>query len=115
MAGGVDHPGDYVVVEVTDTGTGIPQPIRDRIFEPFFSTKEIGQGTGLGLSMVFGFAKQSGGNIEVRSEEGRGATFRIYSAEGRGGRFAAGETTICPCRAAPKPSCVSRTTESAPT
>ena len=63
---------------MTDTGTGIPDAIRDRIFEPFFSTKETGQGTGLGLSMVFGFAKQSGGNIEVRSEADRGTNFRIY-------------------------------------
>ncbi|MBX9645506.1 MAG: PAS domain S-box protein [Xanthobacteraceae bacterium] len=71
-------PGDYVVIEVADTGAGIPAAIRDRIFEPFFSTKQFGTGSGLGLSMVFGFAKQSGGNILVFSEEGRGATFRIY-------------------------------------
>jgi PAS domain S-box-containing protein len=77
-ASGVDHPGDYVVVEVADTGTGIPQAILDKIFDPFFSTKETGRGTGLGLSMVFGFVKQSGGNIEVHSEEGRGTNFRIY-------------------------------------
>lgn len=77
-ASGVDHPGDYIVIEVTDTGIGIPEAIRDKIFDPFFSTKETGRGTGLGLSMVFGFAKQSGGNIEVRSEEGRGTRFRIY-------------------------------------
>ena len=70
--------GDYVVVEVHDTGAGIPAAIRDRIFEPFFSTKQLGSGTGLGLSMVFGFAKQSGGGIVVDSEEGKGACFRIY-------------------------------------
>ena len=70
--------GDYVVVEVHDTGAGIPAAIRDRIFEPFFSTKQFGSGTGLGLSMVFGFAKQSGGGIVVDSEEGKGACFRIY-------------------------------------
>jgi PAS domain S-box-containing protein len=70
--------GDYVVIEVADTGAGIPPAIRDRIFEPFFSTKQFGTGSGLGLSMVFGFAKQSGGNILVFSEEGKGATFRIY-------------------------------------
>jgi PAS domain S-box-containing protein len=75
---GVDRVDDYVVVEVTDTGTGIPDAIRDKIFDPFFSTKETGHGTGLGLSMVFGFAKQSGGNVEVDSAEGHGTTFRIY-------------------------------------
>ena len=70
--------GDYVAVEVIDSGAGIPLAIRDRIFEPFFSTKQFGTGTGLGLSMVFGFAKQSGGGIVVDGEEGKGACFRIY-------------------------------------
>ena len=70
--------GDYVAIEVIDSGTGIPHAIRDRIFEPFFSTKQFGTGTGLGLSMVFGFAKQSGGGVVVDGEEGKGACFRIY-------------------------------------
>jgi PAS domain S-box-containing protein len=69
--------GDYVAIEVIDSGAGIPADIRDRIFEPFFSTKQFGVGTGLGLSMVFGFAKQSGGVVTVESEEGQGACFRI--------------------------------------
>ena len=70
--------GDYVVIDVVDSGAGIPAAIRERIFEPFFSTKQFGTGSGLGLSMVFGFARQSGGNIVVLGEEGKGATFRIY-------------------------------------
>jgi CheY-like chemotaxis protein len=69
---------DYVAIEVVDTGVGISNAIRDRIFDPFFSTTQVGTGTGLGLSMVFGFAKQSGGNIEAHSEEGNGASFRIF-------------------------------------
>ena len=70
--------GDYVTIEVIDSGAGIPRAIRDKIFEPFFSTKQFGTGTGLGLSMVFGFAQQSGGAVVVDGEEGKGACFRIY-------------------------------------
>ncbi|MGX1169591.1 PAS domain S-box-containing protein [Bradyrhizobium sp. USDA 372] len=78
LAVGAGYAGDYVEIEITDTGTGIPQAILERIFDPFFSTKEVGKGTGLGLSMVFGFVKQSGGGIKVASEEGRGTIFTIY-------------------------------------
>jgi PAS domain S-box-containing protein len=70
--------GEFVMIAVTDTGQGIPADIRDRVFEPFFTTKGIGRGTGLGLSMVYGFAKQSGGTVELDSVEGRGTVFRLY-------------------------------------
>jgi two-component system, cell cycle sensor histidine kinase and response regulator CckA len=71
------RPGRYAAISVTDTGTGIPEEIRDRIWEPFFTTKELGKGTGLGLSMVYGTAQQAGGAVELASEVGVGTTFTI--------------------------------------
>ncbi|WP_454684591.1 cell cycle histidine kinase CckA [Ancylobacter moscoviensis] len=69
---------DHVLVEVADTGTGIPPAILDKIFEPFFSTKEVGKGTGLGLSTVYGIVKQTGGTLQVDSEVGKGSVFRVF-------------------------------------
>jgi PAS domain S-box-containing protein len=71
-------PGDYALLSVTDTGAGMSADVLSKVFEPFFTTKPIGQGTGLGLSMIYGFAKQSGGHVRIRSEPGHGTSVQLY-------------------------------------
>ncbi|WP_428981028.1 ATP-binding protein [Lichenibacterium dinghuense] len=70
--------GSYLVLSVTDTGTGMPPEVVDRVFEPFFTTKPLGTGTGLGLSMIYGFTKQSGGQVRIHSQPGLGTTVTLY-------------------------------------
>ncbi|PQZ93242.1 hybrid sensor histidine kinase/response regulator [Pseudomonas trivialis] len=75
---GTLEPGDYVELSVSDTGCGIPESVMGRVFDPFFTTKPIGQGTGLGLSMIYGFARQSHGHVTLHSEVGKGTTVSLF-------------------------------------
>ena len=75
---GTLQPGDYVELSVSDSGCGIPESLMGRVFDPFFTTKPIGQGTGLGLSMIYGFARQSGGHVTIHSEVGKGTTVSLF-------------------------------------
>jgi PAS domain S-box-containing protein len=78
------RPGRYALIAVSDTGTGIPAAILDKVFNPFFTSKGPGKGTGLGLSMVYGFVKQSAGHVKIYSEEGHGTTIKMYLPPGTG-------------------------------
>ncbi|MGH1412771.1 MAG: ATP-binding protein [Pelagimonas sp.] len=76
--------GDYVVLEVSDEGTGMTPEVQAHAFEPFYTTKEVGEGSGLGLSMIYGFAKQSGGHVSVETELGTGTTVRVFLPRAKG-------------------------------
>lgn len=85
-------PGDYLMLAVSDTGTGIPAEFLERVFEPFFTTKADGKGSGLGLAMIYGFAKQSRGHVKIYSETGHGTTVRLYLPRAGEAEISAAET-----------------------
>jgi signal transduction histidine kinase len=87
-------PGDYVMVAVADTGTGMSPEVMARVFDPFFTTKPVGQGTGLGLSMIYGFARQSAGHVRIDSAPGQGTTVRLYLPRHLGAAGVVAQKTI---------------------
>ena len=90
------EPGDYVEVSVCDAGIGMPQDVIERAFDPFYTTKPLGEGTGLGLSMIYGFARQSGGQVKIRSQVGQGTTVLLHFPRVRGDAESDTERTQSP-------------------